>query len=161
MYCPHTVKVIYVLPSHCESYSCTALTLWKLFMYWPHTVKLIYVLPSHCESYWLINLTPSKLFINCLHTVKVIHVVQPSHCKCITSQLRNVLPFIFDISFCLTRLFRIIFYVLKLLLIIRKLFSRPIVASHKIYILLKGQFAINIKPFSVSQAGSYYFVFTM
>jgi len=38
----------------------------------------------------------------------------------------------------------------RLLYIIRKLFSRPIVASHKIYILLKGQFAINKKPFSVS-----------
>ena len=37
-----------------------------------------------------------------------------------------------------------------LLYIIRKLFSRPIVASHKIYILLKGQFTINKKPFSVS-----------
>ena len=34
--------------------------------------------------------------------------------------------------------------------IIRKLFSRPIVTSHKIYILLKGQFTINKKPFSVS-----------
>ena len=39
---------------------------------------------------------------------------------------------------------------LMLLYIIQKLFSRPIVASHKIYILLKGQSAINKKPFSVS-----------
>jgi len=38
----------------------------------------------------------------------------------------------------------------RLLYIIRKVFSRPIVASHKIYILLKGQFTINKKPFSVS-----------
>ena len=38
----------------------------------------------------------------------------------------------------------------RLLYIIRKLFSRPIVALHKIYILLKGQFTINKKPFSVS-----------
>ena len=37
-----------------------------------------------------------------------------------------------------------------LLYIIQKLFSRPIVALHKIYILLKGQSAINKKPFSVS-----------
>ncbi len=37
-----------------------------------------------------------------------------------------------------------------LLYIIGKLFSRPIVASLKIFILLKGQFAMYIKPFSVS-----------
>ena len=37
-----------------------------------------------------------------------------------------------------------------LLYIIQKLFSRPIVALHKIYILLKGQSAINKKPFRVS-----------
>jgi hypothetical protein len=38
----------------------------------------------------------------------------------------------------------------RLLYIIRKLFSRPIVASHKILILLKGQLAMYIKQFSVS-----------
>ena len=37
----------------------------------------------------------------------------------------------------------------RLLTIISKLFSRPILALHKIYILLKGQSAINKKPFSV------------
>ena len=37
-----------------------------------------------------------------------------------------------------------------LLYIIGKLFSRPIVAWLKIFILLKGQFAMYIKPFSVS-----------
>jgi len=37
-----------------------------------------------------------------------------------------------------------------LLYIIGKLFSRPIVASLKIFILLKGQFAMYIKQFSVS-----------
>ena len=37
-----------------------------------------------------------------------------------------------------------------LLYIIQKLFSRSIVASLKIFILLKGQFAMYIKPFSVS-----------
>ena len=37
-----------------------------------------------------------------------------------------------------------------LLYIIQKLFSRPIIASHKVYILLKGQSAINKKPFSIS-----------
>ena len=38
----------------------------------------------------------------------------------------------------------------RLLYIIRKLFSRPIVALHQIFILSKGQSAINKKPFSVS-----------
>jgi len=38
----------------------------------------------------------------------------------------------------------------RLLYIIQKLFSRPIVASLKILILLKGQFAMYIKQFSVS-----------
>ena len=37
-----------------------------------------------------------------------------------------------------------------LLYIIQQLFSRPIVASLKILILLKGQFAMYIKQFSVS-----------
>ena len=46
----------------------------------------------------------------------------------------------------------------RLLYIIQKLFSRPIVTSLKILILLKGQFAMYIKQFSVSLAGSYYFV---
>ena len=34
-----------------------------------------------------------------------------------------------------------------MLYIIRKLVSRPIIAGHKIYILLKGQFAMYIKQF--------------
>ena len=38
----------------------------------------------------------------------------------------------------------------RLLYIIRKLFSRPIIASHKILILLNGQFVMYIKQFSVS-----------
>ena len=38
----------------------------------------------------------------------------------------------------------------RLLYIIRKLFSRPIIAGHKILILLKGQFAMYIKQFRVS-----------
>ena len=38
----------------------------------------------------------------------------------------------------------------RLLYIIQKLFSRPVVASLKILILLKGQFAMYIKQFSVS-----------
>jgi len=38
----------------------------------------------------------------------------------------------------------------RLLSIIQKLFSRPVVASLKILILLKGQFAMYIKQFSVS-----------
>jgi len=45
----------------------------------------------------------------------------------------------------------------RLLYIIRKLFSRPIIAGHKIYILLKGHFTIYMKQFSVSKAGSCYF----
>ena len=45
------------------------------------------------------------------------------------------------------------------LYIIQKLFSRPIIiAVHKISILLKGQFTINKKQFSVSKAGSYHIV---
>ena len=42
----------------------------------------------------------------------------------------------------------------RLLYIIGKLFSRPIVALLKIYILLKGHFTIFKKPSSVSKAGS-------
>ena len=38
----------------------------------------------------------------------------------------------------------------RLLYIIQKLFSRPVVASLEILILLKGQFAMYIKQFSVS-----------
>ena len=38
----------------------------------------------------------------------------------------------------------------RLLYIIRKLFSRPIIALHKILILLKGHFTIIKKSFSVS-----------
>ena len=38
----------------------------------------------------------------------------------------------------------------RLLYIIQKLFSRPIVVSLKILILFKGQFAMYIKQFSVS-----------
>jgi len=49
----------------------------------------------------------------------------------------------------------------RLLYIIRKLFSRPIIAGHKILISLKGNFTIIKNPSSVSKAGSYYFVLTM
>ena len=45
-----------------------------------------------------------------------------------------------------------------LLYVIRKLFSRPIINGHQIYILLKGQFAMYIKQFSVNKAGSRYIV---
>ena len=41
----------------------------------------------------------------------------------------------------------------RLLYLIGMLFSRPIIAGHKIYFLLKGHFTIFKKPPSVSKAG--------
>ena len=86
--------------------------------------------------------------VQCICTVTTVHTVG-------TQQLQN---FAHQFSFkgSVQRKLRP-----RLKYIIGMLFSRPIIAGHKIDILLKGHFTINKNPSSVSKAGSYHIVYIM